>query len=240
MENEIKNSESPSPLLIPVSILVAGALIAGAVMYTSGASKNRAAEPPAQNLGAAAKSAPDEASALLSVEPGDFVLGSPTAPVTMIEFADFQCPFCEQFFQTSLPQIKDLYIKTGKARLVFRDFAFLGDESLSAAEAARCAGDQQKFWEYHDYLYNHQKGENQGGFSDANLKQFAAALNLDTGEFNACLSSHKYLDFVKKETTLGQQLGVSGTPTTFFNKKPLIGAVPFPEVKAAVETALAH
>jgi protein-disulfide isomerase len=108
----------------------------------------------------------------------DFILGSSKAPVTVIEYSDFQCPFCGKFFRETEQTLIDSYIKEGKIRFAHRDFAFLGDESTAAAEAARCAGDQDKFWEYHDYLYNHQNGENQGNFSNINLKSFAASLGL--------------------------------------------------------------
>ena len=87
-------------------------------------------------------------------------LGDAGAKVTIVEFADFQCPFCGRFQQTVYPQIKSDYIDTGKAAFIYQDFSFLGEESTVAAEAAKCAGDQGKFWEYHDYLFTHQKGEN--------------------------------------------------------------------------------
>jgi protein-disulfide isomerase len=107
----------------------------------------------------------------------DFILGS-EAPVTVIEYSDFQCPFCGKFFRETEQTLIDSYIKEGKIRFVHRDFAFLGNESMVAAVAARCAGDQGKFWEYHDYLYSHQNGENQGNFSNINLKSFAVSLGL--------------------------------------------------------------
>lgn len=112
----------------------------------------------------------------------DFVMSNDDSSVangvTIIEYADFQCPFCGKFFkEIGETLIKD-YVDAGKVRFVYRDFAFLGTESTRAAEAARCAGDQGKYWEYHDYLYNHQNGENQGNFSDLYLKSFAGELKL--------------------------------------------------------------
>jgi len=112
------------------------------------------------------------------VTSSDFVLGNQNAPITIVLYVDFQCPFCGKFFKETEQTVLANYIKDGKVKLVSRDFAFLGDESLRAAEAARCAGDQGKFWEYHDYLFTHQNGENKGNFSNLNLKTFAKALGL--------------------------------------------------------------
>jgi len=112
------------------------------------------------------------------VSSSDFVTGNPDAPITIILYVDFQCPYCEKFFTQTEQTALANYVKDGKVKLVSRDFAFLGEESLKAAEAARCAGDQGKFWEYHDYLFTHQKGENQGNFSSLNLKTYAKELGL--------------------------------------------------------------
>ena len=108
----------------------------------------------------------------------DFVRGNETATVTVVEYADFQCPFCGRFFRETEKNLLDEYVKAGKIKFIYRDFAFLGYESSQAAQAAHCAGEQGKFWEYHDYLYSHQNGENQGAFSTTNLKSFAGMLKL--------------------------------------------------------------
>ena len=234
--NETAGRVNQSPFLIPMAIIVAGVIVAGAVVYTGAGGK---IAKPDQNLGNTLVSASDEAKTLLTVTTGDFVLGDPGAKVTVVEFADFQCPFCGRFFKTTIPSLKENYVKTGAVRFVFRDFAFLGEESTRAAEAARCAGDQNKFWEYHDYLYNHQKGENQGAFSDANLKKFADTLKLDRAVFDACFDSEKYRPFVERETKLGQELGVSGTPTTFVDGEAIVGAIPFADIEKKIQAALA-
>jgi protein-disulfide isomerase len=117
----------------------------------------------------------------INLEPitsADFVLGNPEAKVAVVVYEDFQCPFCDRFVQDSEKNIRDNYLKDGTVQLVYRDFAFLGPESTKASEAARCAGEQGKFWEYHDYLYSHQNGENRGAFANANLKAFAKELKL--------------------------------------------------------------
>jgi protein-disulfide isomerase len=105
--------------------------------------------------------------------------------------------------------------------------AFLGPESQWAAEASECAGDQGAFWEYHDYLYENQGGENQGAFSKDNLKAFAADLSLDTAEFNQCLDSGKYTEQVQADTNLARQIGATSTPAFMINGQPVLGAQPY-------------
>ena len=112
------------------------------------------------------------------ISSSDFTLGNPQAKVALVLYEDFQCPFCGRFFGDSEKSIRDTYVTNGSVQLVYRDFAFLGPESIKASEAARCAGDQGKFWQYHDYLFTHQNGENQGNFSSLNLKLFAKEMEL--------------------------------------------------------------
>jgi len=118
------------------------------------------------------------------------------------------------------------------------NFAILGDESQWAAEAAECAGDQSKFWEYHDYLFSHQNGENQGAFSKDNLKGFAADMGLDTAAFNTCLDSGKYTQFVQDQSNIAHQLGVSSTPTFALNGQPVVGAQSFDSFKTTIDALL--
>lgn len=165
-------------------------------------------------------------------------LGDASAPVEIVEFSDFQCPFCERFQQQVYPRLKAEYIDTGKASFVYQDFAFLGTESTRAAIAAKCAKDQGKFWEYHDYLFAQQNGENEGTFTDQKLRSYAAALKLNQSSFNSCLQQSKYETSVKAETAAGQALGITGTPTVLVNGTMLVGALPYEQFKAAVEAAL--
>ena len=229
MENEIIKKKSS--LAMPASILAAGFLIALAVLYTNGSSKENT---PSDSSG----SATVDASKILRQRDSDVVLGNPEAPVTVVEYSDFQCPFCGRFFHTTLSEFKENYIKTGQAKFIYRDFAFLGQESIDAAAAAKCAGDQGKFWDYHDYLFSHQSGENQGNFSVGNLKKFAGELKLNGDEFSACLDGKKYEDAVKQNTTEGVSLGVTGTPTIFINGEKLVGAQPFSALKSLIDAKL--
>lgn len=165
-------------------------------------------------------------------------IGDPNAPVTIIEFADFQCPFCGRFASGAGRQIDLLYIQTGKVRLGYQHFAFLGQESFWAAEASECANDQEAFWPYHDLLFASQNGENQGAFSKDNLKNFAASLNLDSTAFDACLDSGKYTEVVQSEANAARVLGVQSTPTFLINGQPLVGAQPFDVFQPMIEGIL--
>ena len=115
------------------------------------------------------------------------------------------------------------------------NFAFLGDESQWAAEAAECAGDQDAYWEYHDYLFSHQNGENQGAFSKDNLKKFAVELKLDTQAFNECMDSGKYTQLITDQTNFARQLGVQSTPSFLVNGQGVVGAQPFDSFKQLID-----
>ena len=133
-------------------------------------------------------------------------------------------------------QIDDTYVKTGIVRFGYQHMAFLGPESKWAAEASECADEQGKFWEYHDKLFASQAGENQGAFSQVNLKKFAADLKLDTAKFNACVDSGKYAAVVENETATVQAMGVTSTPAFLVNGQPLVGAQPFDQFRQIIES----
>ncbi len=167
-------------------------------------------------------------------------LGDVSAPVEIVEFSDFQCPYCAKFQQEVYPRIKAEYIDTGKASFVYQDFAFLGEESTRASLAAKCAKAQGKFWEYHDYLFTQQSGENAGALSDAKLRSFAGKVGLQQGAFNTCLQQGTLTTAVEAETAAGRAIGVTGTPTVLVNGKMYVGALPYEQFKAAIEQALAE
>ena len=164
--------------------------------------------------------------------------GDPDAPVTIIEFADFQCPYCGRFFAETKPQIDEQYMQSGKVRFAYFNFAFLGPESNWAAEAAECAADQNKFWEYHDKLYDSQSGENQGAFNKDNLKKFAEELGLDTSAFNECLDSGKYTQLIQDESSLASSIGVRSTPTFLINGQAVVGAQPYEIFQQTIDSLL--
>lgn len=167
------------------------------------------------------------------------VLGNPDAPVTITEYGDFQCPSCGAFARSTEPELVKRYIDTGKAKLVFKHFAWIGAESKRAAEAASCAGAQGRFWEFHDYLYTHQRGENGGAFGGANLKGFAGALGLDRAAFDRCLDAGTYAAAVDRDFAEARSLNLTGTPTFVINGTRVVGAQPASVFISLVDQKLA-
>lgn len=214
---------------LPASILVAALLIAGAVIYSTGS----------KNVGQ-----PADVAAVVGqkdLADDDVILGDPKAPVTIVEFGDYQCPFCGRFFSQVEPRIREEYIKTGKAKMVYRDFAFLGPESQDAALASQCAAEQGKFWAYHDKLFETEIAdgvERNGNLSSVFLKSLASQLGLDVKKFDSCLDSKKYKDEIQKDYDDAVTAGVRGTPTTFINGKLASGAVPYETIQSLIEEAL--
>lgn len=171
---------------------------------------------------------------------GSPVLGSSSAPITIIEFGDYQCPQCDKWFKTTRPDIEEQYIKPGKANLYFVDLAFFGPDSKKAAEATYCAGDQGKYWEYHSILYTSQQGINDGWASPNNLKKFASELNLDRELFDVCLDSNKYQKRVDRNVLEAKRNGASGTPTFIIvgpdgSQQMIEGAQPFSVFKQLLD-----
>lgn len=164
--------------------------------------------------------------------------GDAKATVIVTEYADFQCPACRRFFTGTERQLKEQYVDKGLVRYVFRNMAFLGNESRWAAEASECANEQSRFWEYHDKLFEKQAGENVGVFSKGNLKLLAAGLGLQTAQFDGCLDSGKYAAKVQQELAEAQQKGVRGTPAVLVNGKLIEGGADYQVLRAAIDAAL--
>lgn len=221
--------------LLPASILVAGVLVAGAVVYSTGLKNAN----PGQ-LGANAEEA--ISGEALKLNSGDVVLGDPNAPVTLIEYSDFQCPFCGRFYSQTENLIKENYIKDGKVKFVYRHFAFLGPESRAAAEAVECAKDQSKFWQYHDALFDAELKDGQENNGNLNRDLFvslAQNLGMNTADFAACVDGGKYAAKVESDYAGAQSLGVRATPTTFVNDQKLEGALPYAQFKVIIDAELA-
>lgn len=142
-------------------------------------------------------------------------LGDENAPITIIEFGDYQCFYCNKFFHETEGDIYENYIRTGKAKMVFKDYIIIGPESLTAAHAAHCASEEGKFWEYHDVLYNNWDGENSGWASEENQRTYARSVGLDESRFDECMKSGKYNQIIQASTNDAQMLGISGTPAFF-------------------------
>lgn len=166
----------------------------------------------------------------------DAVLGSANAPVEIIEFSDYQCPFCGSFVTQTLPSLKQKYIDTGKVKLIYRDFPLpFHANAQKAAEAAECAGEQGKYYEMHDKIFG-----NQSAITVPDLKNYAAQIGLDTAKFNTCLDSGAMASEVTKDLADGTAYGVSGTPTFFINGRELVGAQPFSAFETAINAELAR
>src|ERR687892_2685467 len=162
-------------------------------------------------------------------------LGSASAKVTIVEFSDFQCSFCRKFWADTLPKLKDTYIKQGKARFVYRHFAILGKFSEQAAMATECAGEQGKFWAYHDKLFANQGGL---GFTQPKLEQYGRELGLNDANFKHCLTAEKYRKKIEGETAVAASLGARGTPTFFVNGRLIVGAQPFEAFQSVLDEEL--
>jgi protein-disulfide isomerase len=148
-------------------------------------------------------------------------MGDPNAPIKLVEFADFQCPGCGSYWANTEPAIIQNYVETGKVFYTFSPFSFVGsfvrnnpyDESIKAAEAAYCANDQGKFWQYHDYLFVNQIGENQGAFSEKRLLAFAENLGLEMDTFTTCLKSAEHYQDVMDANAFATNSGINQTPS---------------------------
>lgn len=167
------------------------------------------------------------------------VVGDPNAPVKIVEYSDFQCPYCRNFSRDTEQKLIDAFVATGKVSFEYRTFGqFIGVESLRAGEAAYCAGDQQKFWEMHDIIFANHTGENIGDYADKRLIAFAEKLELDMAIFNECFNGKKYESRVLQDGIDGKAAGVQATPSFLVNGKLVEGAQPFEVFQAEIEAAL--
>ena len=188
--------------LTPIVIIVVALIIVGCVMaYNSQGTQVKLKAPASINHPKAK----------------DTGTGDPNAKVKVFAFEDFQCPICGDYSQNLEPVIMNNYVATGKVYYQYSPFSFIGPESIAAAQAAYCAMDQGKFWEYHDYLFANQNGENKGFFSTQTLQDIAGQIGLDKTTFNTCLSSNKYSQKVKDDKDFATQSGATGTPYFLVN-----------------------
>jgi len=180
----------------------------------------------------------------LDTQNGSPVLGSPDAPVTIVEFGDYQCPFCQRWNTNTKPPIVDNFIETGKAKLVFVDLAIIGPDSQKAHAGSYCADEQGLYWEYHDFLYANQGHENSGWVNSNNLKSLVSGIDgLDTDSFAQCLDSGKYEQRVKDNTNIAKKAGARSTPSFIIigptgDSVPIKGAQPYDVFQQAIENML--
>ena len=180
----------------------------------------------------------------VSTTMGSSILGNPSAQITIVEFGDYQCHQCYNWFHNTKPTVFQNYVDTGKANFVFMDLAFLGRDSPKAAQASYCAEDQGKYWEYHNHLYTAQESQIDNGWANSErLKAFAFSLGLDMELFDSCLDSGKYTKRVQYNITEAKKLGASGTPTFFIvgpdgQQQKLVGAQPYSVFKQVLDSMI--
>jgi protein-disulfide isomerase len=160
----------------------------------------------------------------LDIESNEKVKGDPNAPVTIVEYSDFECPFCGKFVQQTFPSIEQQYINTGKVKFIYKHFPLrnIHFSAQTAAEAAECANEQGKFWEYHDLLF-----ENSPSFRENNLVDYATQVEMNSDQFKECLSSGKYKSVIEQDLRDGSAAGVRGAPGFTVNGQLISGAQPF-------------
>jgi len=157
------------------------------------------------------------------IKNGSPMIGDPSASITILEWGDYQCTYCHRFHESSLNTILDEYINSGKVNLVFKDFPLNGPDSVFAAEAAYCAEDQGKYWQYHDELYANWGGERTGWITVDSLNKFATTVDLEINEFNSCINEHKYHQRVLELEKFGKEIGIDATPSfLIFNDEKII------------------
>lgn len=227
-ENNKKND-----FLLPASIIVAGVMISASIIYLVGSRDAGPSNQPSEGGSGV------DVAAILAVSEDDVILGDPDAPVSIVIYGDYECPFCGKMFQEAEQVLREKYVETGKAFMIYRDFPLDGGpqplhpNARSAAEAANCAKDQGKFWIYHDTLF-----EKQNQLASINYVSLAGELGLDSQAFSECVTSGKYKDKVQKDQDGGILIGVNGTPATFVNSQLVPGAQPTAVFESVIEKAL--
>ena len=168
----------------------------------------------------------------------DPILGDKNAKLTIVEFSDYQCPSCEKFWSKILPQLKLQYINTGKVKLVYRDLPLesIHPNARSAAEAANCAGEQSKYFEFHDKLFENQQEWASVGIPSFN--KYAQEIGLDVNKFSDCINSKKYKDEITNDLRDAASVGARGTPYFIIGNQTVVGAQPFSNFQAIIESQL--
>ena len=169
---------------------------------------------------------------------GGTIRGSPSAPITIVEFSDFQCHFCQEFANTTLRKLESTYIESGKVQLRHRHYPIFGEESAVAALASECAAEQDQFWPYYDLLMAARASPKGIDLTRDRLEDFARELGLDTSQFNDCLDSAKYREKITQDYNLAKELGVQAVPIFFVNGVKVRGSQPFEVFQNIIEKLL--
>ena len=170
---------------------------------------------------------------------GSIIMGNPNAKITIVEFGDYQCTFCYKFHDETMKKITDEYIKTNNVNFIYKDFPLNGEQSILASEAVYCAQKQNKFWEYHNTLYNNWGGENTGWITENVLLGFARDLEMNLDDFSQCLGKSEFRQKVLDNEQFGREIGINATPSfLIFNDNEIyriIGAQPFEKFEQAFQ-----
>ncbi|HXW01291.1 MAG TPA: DsbA family protein [Anaerolineae bacterium] len=233
---EAKSDTRPNPwLLLIIGLLVGG--LGGFYLYPLVVPKTETDVAPlaaVEESDQINKPDPHQAVMLAVIAGARHFQGDANAPITLVEFGDFNCGYCGKWAHETLPLIDEKYIKTGKVRMAYVHYPILGDDSMTAAEGAECAAQQDKFWDYHNTLY-----ANQGiGFTPANLTKLANDLGLDQATFEQCLANFTDRPSLEDDIRLSQVMGVRGTPAFLVNGIPLAGAYPYEDFERIIEGIL--
>jgi len=174
---------------------------------------------------------------------GSPILGDPNAPITLVEFGDYQCHYCNVFFQSIEKDIVKNYVDTGKVKIIFKDYNIIGEDSVIASQGAHCANDQGLFWEYHDILYSNWTGENNGWASSENLAIFAQQIDLNMNKWSECMKKGSHSQIILKSNDDARALELTGTPAFFIinsegKVSKLFGAQPFEVFKKIFDSQL--
>ena len=177
------------------------------------------------------------------VSNGSPILGNPNAPITLVEFGDYQCHYCNVFFQNTEDEIIKNYVETGKVKIIFKDYNIIGPDSINSSHGAHCAGEQGLFWEYHDILYSNWTGENNGWASPSNLTTFADEINVNMDQWTECMNEKSHSKTIMESNNDAKALELTGTPAFFIineNGKvsKLFGAQPFEVFKRTFDSQL--
>jgi protein-disulfide isomerase len=174
---------------------------------------------------------------------GSPILGDPNAPITLVEFGDYQCHYCNVFFQSIEKDILKNYVDTGKVKIIFKDYNIIGEDSVIASQGTHCANDQGLFWEYHDILYSNWTGENNGWASSENLAIFAQQIGLNMNKWSECMKKGSHSQIILKSNDDARTLELTGTPAFFIinsegKVSKLFGAQPFEVFKKIFDNQL--
>ncbi len=228
-----KHDIEKKDLLTPGAILIGAILISISICWGSGTLPYFAG---GSNTGEGNTQVENNKEVKITKRDSAAIIGS--GKVELVEFSDFQCPFCQRFYNDAYKQIKAKYIDTNKVKFTYRHYPLsFHQNAQKSAEASECANDQGKFFEYHDVLFENSDADGTG-LNTADLKKYAVNLGLDAAKFNACLDNGTKEEIVKKDFAEGQRLGVNGTPTIYVNGVAIIGAQPFSVFEEAIEEAL--